>query len=1203
MEALPPTESSPLIGGGRSTKASLARRVHLALEGTGVWGARVEAIMIGAIVINVVCFLLSTDSSFDGWTAFFDAVEIITVALFTVEYILRLCFITETTDKGRRLIYHGCSGRLVWAVTDFYSLVDLASILPFYIDLFIPQDLPASQFIRLLRLFRVMRVEGRYLEAFTVFDDIFRDNKQLLTASGFVGCTTWIVLSSCYYLAERHNSDMIWDHPGCTTESGGAGDGGLPPCTNRFHSIASSSYYTLLNLFGEFPLINEHTAWGRVIGCFTAVVAVAVFAIPTGVMGAGFETRIIKRKVRSSSHSSPITCICLLALSLTFTYSLCLALCCPHLTAYCSVDMAKQLEQSARGDAPVGQGPAGHNYQRATCCVLAVHVITLMISTMVNVEFQPQNSEVSTALLAAEVLSIAFLTADYVARLWSDEWLHYVASFFGLVDLAAIAPFYIGLMVFGRVGVTSHAMGLTVLRVVQVMCLLKLERWFKAFATFDDVIRANADVLAVSGFAAVVMWVFASSLMYFAERNNPDPDIAKYYTSAPTAMWLTLLNLTGEFPACDYTLWGKIVTSIVGAFAVAIFAIPVGLLGAGFEEWIETVGAGGETDSELETVMEDGYDSDLVGNPNEGLGVSSHGTAGYKALDNTAPLFKLWQFLEGRTPGGRYFEHFILLLILASVAQAIISTVDAVCPSANDCPRAFDVMELLTVLVFTVELALRIYTAPEDPQRATWAYPRLRYLVSFYCIIDLLAVVPFYLAQFSSVVDKYDNYLRLLRMFRLLKMDKYIPSVSLIDDVFQKQKKGLLVSGYAASVMWACFSALVHLTERDNKTQVDCMTMAERFVSVPSSLQYDLILLTGDYPLVDFTFAGKIVNTAQIIVAVGIVAVPSGLIAGGFTDILASKRKERLARRQAAARVLQAQVRGHLARQRFLTTVQGAMAAQKNRAALIERRKQGLTPLQVRLQKAAYAFVSGGSSAGLWFRRFVGVLIGLNVLAVVLESEPRFGSSDGNDGMQMVFNAFEAVSVVVFTFDYVLRLWSAPQDPRYGNHWTYAASFFGIVDVLSILPWYIQSVMVLYGASFDASVFRVLRLFRLLQLEHFMSAFTLLDDVWREAKDVLAATGLLALIVWITSATLLFLSERGNACTGEAFADIPSAMYYTAIFLGGEWGQLDFSLVGRLVCCVLCCMGIALFAIPVGTVFEAFGEVLTEANSKEEEED
>ncbi|CAN0167294.1 unnamed protein product, partial [Hapterophycus canaliculatus] len=70
------------------------------------------------------------------------------VALFTTEYILRFYSIVEATDSNGGPLYRGPMGRLVWAATDFYSWVDLASIVPFYVDLVVAEDLPATQFIR-----------------------------------------------------------------------------------------------------------------------------------------------------------------------------------------------------------------------------------------------------------------------------------------------------------------------------------------------------------------------------------------------------------------------------------------------------------------------------------------------------------------------------------------------------------------------------------------------------------------------------------------------------------------------------------------------------------------------------------------------------------------------------------------------------------------------------------------------------------------------------------------------------------------------------------------------------------------------------------------------------------------------------------------------------------------------------------------------
>lgn len=65
-----------------------------------------------------------------------------------MEYILRFYSIAEATDANGKPLYAGLGGRLRWAVTDFYSWIDLASIVPFYIDILVANDLPATQFIR-----------------------------------------------------------------------------------------------------------------------------------------------------------------------------------------------------------------------------------------------------------------------------------------------------------------------------------------------------------------------------------------------------------------------------------------------------------------------------------------------------------------------------------------------------------------------------------------------------------------------------------------------------------------------------------------------------------------------------------------------------------------------------------------------------------------------------------------------------------------------------------------------------------------------------------------------------------------------------------------------------------------------------------------------------------------------------------------------
>jgi len=264
---------------------------------------------------------------------------------------------------------------------------------------------------------------------------------------------------------------------------------------------------------------------------------------------------------------------------------------------------------------------------------------------------------------------------------------------------------------------------------------------------------------------------------------------------------------------------------------------------------------------------------------------------------------------------------------------------------------------------------------------------------------------------------------------------------------------------------------------------------------------------------------------------------------------------------------------------------------------------------------------------------FIFTVIILNVLAVLIESVPEIDYAVGNQSGNF-FDRFEAFSVGVFATEYILRLFCAPKNKEaLYSSLIYATTFFGIVDFLSTAPWFVQQALITLGwldpNSDSAKIFRIFRIFRMLQLEDFIVAFSKLDNVFRASKDVLKATGLLAVIIWVGCAALFYLFEENNPnwrscdqsipgtsddpdapgcydfnstlacneyypglCSQHAFTNVPNALYYTAIFLGGEWGVIDFTWTGRFVCLFLCVAGIALYAIPIGTLFESFGVVL-----------
>ena len=181
------------------------------------------------------------------------------------------------------------------------------------------------------------------------------------------------------------------------------------------------------------------------------------------------------------------------------------------------------------------------------------------------------------------------------------------------------------------------------------------------------------------------------------------------------------------------------------------------MLGAGFEEIVSE-----ENQDNTEELRRDRRTRFSV--IPEGLG-SSLERAAYRFVNG---LGSVW---------AERFELMIYALILLSVALGAWQTY----PGQES---AFHEVEWVTVVVFTIEYLIRFVGAGADPEFAGYGglMSRLRFVASFYSVIDLLAIVPFYLALAlpGSVVDDYDDYLRMFRILRLVKLDKYIPSITLI---------------------------------------------------------------------------------------------------------------------------------------------------------------------------------------------------------------------------------------------------------------------------------------------------------------------------------------------------------------------------------------------------------------------------------------
>jgi len=227
-----------------------------------------------------------------------------------------------------------------------------------------------------------------------------------------------------------------------------------------------------------------------------------------------------------------------------------------------------------------------------------------------------------------------------------------------------------------------------------------------------------------------------------------------------------------------------------------------------------------------------------------------------------------------------------------------------------------------------------------------------------------------------------------------------------------------------------------------------------------------------------------------------------------------------------------------------------------------------------------------GDHASIVSDWFLIVLVISNVFAVVLESvnslEARFHQE---------FAAFEVFSLVLFSLEYVARFWASgsivPQHPSIGRR-RYALSFYGLVDLLSIAPFYLAFVF----PGLDLRVLRVLRLLRVLKISHFNTALEdLFQAIWHERKTLFSAVYLL-LIATLLSASIMYFAE--TEAQPEKFSSIPASMYWAFITLTtvGYGDVSPVTWVGQVVSVITAFMGVSTIALLTGVVATAFNNQL-----------
>jgi voltage-gated potassium channel len=219
---------------------------------------------------------------------------------------------------------------------------------------------------------------------------------------------------------------------------------------------------------------------------------------------------------------------------------------------------------------------------------------------------------------------------------------------------------------------------------------------------------------------------------------------------------------------------------------------------------------------------------------------------------------------EADTRAGRAFDLTLIWLIILSIVTIMLESVRDV---RSNYGETLVVVEWTLTILFTIEYLLRILSV-KNP---------VRYILSFYGVVDLLAIAPTYLSLFIPGTHYLlaIRVLRLLRIFRILKLTEYISEARVITSALKASRRKISVFLFAVLAMVTVIGALMYVVEGEENG----------FMDIPTSIYWAIVTLTtvGYGDLSPKTPFGKVLASAVMIIGYGVIAVPTGIVTAELT--------------------------------------------------------------------------------------------------------------------------------------------------------------------------------------------------------------------------------------------------------------------------------------------------------------------------------
>ncbi len=229
----------------------------------------------------------------------------------------------------------------------------------------------------------------------------------------------------------------------------------------------------------------------------------------------------------------------------------------------------------------------------------------------------------------------------------------------------------------------------------------------------------------------------------------------------------------------------------------------------------------------------------------------------------------------GDTKWDKVINSVIITLIILNVIAVILETV----PSIHDpYTEFFRIFDLVSVIIFSIEYVFRVWSSNHGHKSKHSFHVRLKYILSTGALIDLLAILPYYIHVVVGLDLRVLRILRLLRFLRLFRLTAYMKSAKMIKNVFKAKASDLKLSLVLILFLIIISASLVYFAEH--------LVQPEVFTSIPATFWWATVTLTtvGYGDMIPVTMLGKILTGVLALSGIAILALPAGIITAGFLE-------------------------------------------------------------------------------------------------------------------------------------------------------------------------------------------------------------------------------------------------------------------------------------------------------------------------------